>query len=667
MRRSSGGTLSAALPTRIPLSRISPPDTGVSPATARSKLVLPQPEGPISTPISPARRASVSACTAACAWPAWRTSRRDSSRNMPAFYGAGSAAGWGDAENSHSHPQTIPPAPPASPSMARGRSGAGMHFVPSEPLSALRRTPFVFRTLALILCAGFLALPVLALLASWLPWLPADQGGAQAGAILRAMAGTGLPGYPWATLWLGLLGGLGAARRGGGGSREGLLLRPRAMPAYVTAYAYTDFLQFSGPLQQGLRSSLGLQGRLLPEVRSLGGAVWGFIFSLYPYVYLLARTALGERTAHLMEAARLLGAPLPRRICAVALPLARPAVAAGVALVLMETLADFGVASYFGIQTFSTGIYKAWLAMDNRLAAAQLASMLLVLVLALLHIEQRAQKRMRFACGDAPAGSLQTGPLALRGARRWAAWGACTLPVVLGFVAPVAFMLRPLLAGGADLPWERFGAWAWHSLRLSGITAALAVAMAFVLAFAVRRQPDAVTRGVVQLVSVGYAVPGAVIVVGLLLAVGWLQAVAPQWGVGTLVTATAFGLVWAYLVRFCAVGLQTMQSGYARIALSLDDSARMLGSGRPGLMGRVHWPLLKRPSAAAALLGFGRVGKELPATMVLRPFNSDTLAVVTYQLARDERLGEAALPALALVAVGLVPVILLSRALRGRQ
>src|SRR6218665_1587586 len=187
--------------------------------------------------------------------------------------------------------------------MARGRSGAGMHFVPSEPLSALRRTPFVFRTLALILCAGFLALPVLALLASWLPWLPADQGGAQAGASLGAVGATVLPGFPWATLWVGLA---GAAWVGGGralvvsllafpgpGGLEWLLLLPLAMPAYVTAYAYTDFLQFSGPLQQGLRSSLGLQGRLLPEVRSLGGAVWVFIFSLYPYVYLLARTALG--------------------------------------------------------------------------------------------------------------------------------------------------------------------------------------------------------------------------------------------------------------------------------------------------------------------------------------------------------------------------------------
>ena len=194
--------------------------------------------------------------------------------------------------------------------------------------------------------------------------------------------------------------------------------------------AYTDFLQFSGPLQVGLRNTFGLEGRLLPEVRSLGGAVWVFIFSLYPYVYLLARTALGERAAHLMEAARLLGAPLPRRIRAVALPLARPAVAAGVALVLMETLADFGVASYFGIQTFTTGIYKAWLSMDNRLAAAQLATMLLVVVMALLHLEHRAQKRMRFATGGGRAGSAEAQPLRLQGARRWAAWVVCSLSLI---------------------------------------------------------------------------------------------------------------------------------------------------------------------------------------------------------------------------------------------
>lgn len=541
----------------------------------------------------------------------------------------------------------------------------------------MRRFTSVCSAFPLILLALALTLPVLAIFASWLPW---GSGDTQAAAILREMASTVLPRYVWTTVWLSLLVALGAALVGtataaavtlfdfsGRRALEWLLLLPLAMPAYVTAYAYTDFLQFSGPLQVWLRDTYGLEGRLLPEVRSLGGAVWVFVFSLYPYVYLLARTALGERAAHLMEAARLLGAPLSRRILAVALPLARPAVAAGVALVLMETLADFGVVSYFGIQTFTAGIYKAWLSMDNRIAAAQLSTFLLVMVVLLLQLEVRAQRRMRFVTNSlGRAGSAEAQPLRLRGWRSAAAWLVCGLPVLMGFVAPVLFMLRPLAADWSVLPWSRFLEWALHSVRLGAITAVLAVAIALALAFAVRRRPDAITRAVVQLASLGYAVPGAVIVVGLLLPVGWLQAAAPEWGLASLITATAVGIVWAYLVRFCAVALQSVQSGYARIPASLDDSARMLGTGGLGLMARVHWPLLKRSTAAAALLVFVDVMKELPATMVLRPFNSDTLAVVAYQLARDERLGEAALPSLALVAVGLVPVIMLSRTLRGK-
>ncbi|WP_111875836.1 ABC transporter permease [Paracidovorax anthurii] len=539
----------------------------------------------------------------------------------------------------------------------------------------MRRLLPALRSLPLLLLAALLTLPVLAVLASWLPW---GHGGAEALAILREMAATVLPGYFATTVWLGLAVGLGAGIVGsataaavtlfdfrGRRTLEWLLLLPLAMPAYVTAYAYTDFLQFSGPLQVWLRATYGLEGRLLPEVRSLGGAVWVFIFALYPYVYLLARTALGERAAHLMEAARLLGAPLARRVGSVALPLARPAVAAGVALVLMETLADFGVSSYFGIQTFTTGIYKAWLSMDNRLAAAQLATILLVFVVLLLQLELRAQRRMRFAAGGVGrAGSAEAQPQRLTGWGCAAAWAVCGLPVLMGFFAPVAFMLRPLAADWSVLPWDRFLEWAGHSVRLGAITAALAVGVALALAFAARRQAGRLTQAVVQLASVGYAVPGAVIVVGLLLPVGWLQAVAPDWGVPAIVTATAVGIVWAYLVRFCAVALQSVQSGYARIPASLDDSARMLDAGGAGLLARVHWPLLRRSTAAAALLVFVDVMKELPATMVLRPFNSDTLAVVAYQLARDERLGEAALPSLALVAVGLVPVILLSRTLR---
>ena len=560
----------------------------------------------------------------------------------------------------------------------RKRSDGPLHPLFPTDGFALRPPPSALRFFPLLRLALVLSLPVLALLAAWLPW---GQGGAQAVAILREMASTVLPGYFWTTLWLGLWVALGAACVGmataaavtlfdfpGRRQMEWLLLLPLAMPAYVTAYAYTDFLQFSGPLQTWLRAGFGLEGRVLPEVRSLGGAVWVFIFALYPYVYLLARTALGERAAHLMEAARLMGAPLSRRVRTVALPLARPAVAAGVALVLMETLADFGVVSYFGIQTFTTGIYKAWLAMDNRLAAAQLATMLLALVLVLLWLEQRAQRRMRFATSTTGrAGSAEAQPQRLAGWRCAGAWAVCLLPVLMGFVAPVAFMLRPLAADWSVLPWDRFVEWAANSVRLGAITAVLAVALAMALAFAVRRRADRITHAVVRLASVGYAVPGAVIVVGLLLPVGWLQAALPEWGVGALFTTTAVGIVWAYLVRFCAVALQSVQSGYARIPASFDDAARMLGTGGWGLLQRVHWPLLRRSTAAALLLVFVDVMKELPATIVLRPFNSDTLAVVAYQLARDERLGEAALPSLALVAVGLVPVILLSRTLRARE
>jgi iron(III) transport system permease protein len=384
---------------------------------------------------------------------------------------------------------------------------------------------------------------------------------------------------------------------------------------------------------------------------------------------LLARTALADRATHLMDAARLLGAPLRRRIKEVALPLARPAVAAGVALALMETMADFGVSSYFGIQTFTAGIYKAWLVLDNRIAAAQLSCLLLVVVVFLLQLERKGQKRMRFAQTKA-SGAVSGAAVPLKGKALLLAWSVCATPVLMGFVLPLLFILRPFLAALKDeqvtMPWAQFGQWAGNSVFLGAVSAALAVALALVIAFVLRVRSDKLSRIVGTLAGLGYAIPGAVIVVGLLLPVGWLQAVAPQLGVGYWVTATVLGVVWAYVVRFTGVALQSVQSGYAKIPTSFDDSARMLGVSGLRLLRRVHAPLLKRSTAAAALLVFVDVMKELPATLVLRPFNSDTLAVVAYQLARDERLGEAALPALALVLVGLLPVMLLSRTLRSR-
>ncbi len=525
----------------------------------------------------------------------------------------------------------------------------------------------------LLVLALLLALPVLTVLASWTQWNSTSAN------ILAEIARTVLPDYMGTSLGLCFLVSLGVISIGTVSAAavtlvdfpmrrtlEWALLLPLAMPAYVVAYAYTDYLQFSGPLQTSLRAALGVEGRVFPEVRNVWGAACVFTLTLYPYVYLLARTALSERANHLMEAARLLGAPLSRRILHVALPLARPAIAAGTALALMETLADFGVSSYFGIQTFTAGVYKAWLVMDNRIAAAQLATLLLLVVMVLLAAEQRAQSRLHFATARADRHSSESQPLKLRGVSAALVWLLCMLPVLYGFVLPVLFMLRALLQGDGtvDLPWARFMQWSLTSLSLGGITALLAVGAALLLAAQARLSPNWLTRQVMGVVSLGYAVPGAVIVVGLLLPVGWLQATWPQSGVGFWLTATVLGLLWAYLVRFVAVALQSVQSGYARVPASIDDSARLLGTSGLLLVRRVHLPLLKRPLAAASLLVLVDVMKELPATLVLRPFNTDTLAVMAYQLARDERLGEAALPSLALVLVGLLPVILLSRTLR---
>ena len=531
---------------------------------------------------------------------------------------------------------------------------------------------FRIRSVVLIFTALLISLPILALLSSWLEW------NAASGQVLSELAQTVLPDYMLTSLLLCVGVAVGVTVLGlsaaaavtlfkfpGQKFFEWALLLPMAMPAYVVAYAYTDFFQFSGLLQTFIRSTWSLEGRVFPEIRSLGGAVFVFSLTLYPYVYLLARTALSERAANLMEAARMLGAPLHRRIAEVALPLARPAVAAGVALALMETLADFGVSSYFGIQTFTAGVYKAWLIMDNRIAAAQLATLLLAMVLLLLHLEKQAQARMRFTASNTnAASSREAQPANLSQAKGLALTAWCGMLVFLGFALPILLMLKPLLVSDMLIPWGRFFEWSFNSLRLGAITAFLAVGFSLLIAFSLRSQADFFARFISQLVGLGYAIPGAVVVVGLLLPVTWLQKQWPDSPVGFWITASVLGLIWAYLVRFCAVALQSIQSGYARIPTSLDDSARTLGVTGMALLRSVHAPLLKRSVFAAALLVFVDVMKELPATLVLRPFDTDTLAVVAFQLARDERLGEAALPSLALVAVGLIPVLLLSRAMR---
>ena len=534
------------------------------------------------------------------------------------------------------------------------------------------------RPLLIAIC-GLLALPVAGILLSWLAF---DAGAA---AVLRHQWETVLGDYALQSLLLVLGVAAGSALVGVGAAAavtlfdfpgrrvfEWALLLPLAMPAYVLAYAYTDALQFSGPLQSALRERFGWRGALWPDVRSLWGAVVLFVLCLYPYVYLLTKAALAERAVHLMEAARLLGADLRRRLLTVALPLARPAVMAGVALASMETLADYGVGAYFGLSTFTTGIYRAWLSMNEPRAAAQLASMLLLLVAVLLLLERRAQARLRY--GSSRSGNLQGGeaqPVPLRGAAAVIAWSLCALPVVAGFALPAAWLLamlwREASLNEAGLPWQRFGDWAWTSFRLAGLTALLATLLALALGFVLRRRGqwlDRVLAAAARTLGLGYAVPGAVIAIGILVPLGWLQARWPQAGLGAVLTGTIAGVVLAYLVRFSAVALQTVEAGYARVPGSVDETARLLGASRSRIFWRLHVPLLRRSALAAGLLVFVDTMKELPATLVLRPFGSDTLAVVAYNLARDERLAEAALPSLAIVGVGLLPVVLLARAMR---
>ena len=556
-----------------------------------------------------------------------------------------------------------------------------------------------------------LALPVLGVLGAWFSL------DAAALAVLRHQWQTVMPEYALQSAGLALFVGLGVMTLGSAtaalvtlfdfrGRRffEWALLLPLAMPAYVLAYAWTDALQFGGPLQTALREAFGWRGALWPDVRSLWGAVVLFVLCLYPYVYLLVRAALGERAVRLMEAARLLGAPMRRRVLQVALPMARPAIAAGTALALMETLADYGVGAYFGLSTFSTGIYKAWLVMNDSTAAAQLAAVLLLVVAALLLAERTAQRKLRFAASRAGATSAEARPTVLRGGAAVAAWAVCGLPVLLGFMLPVLWLARMLWQEASfsefGLPLARFAEWAWASFRLAGGAALAATALALALGFALRQGGAAgsssagggaggasggtavgmtggmtggmarrvfgggLLRASARVLSLGYAVPGAVIAIGILIPAGWLQSRWPEAGAAMLVTGTVFGLLYAYLVRFSAVALQSVEAGYARVPASIDETARMLGSGPLRLFVQLHLPLLQRSALAAALLVFVDVMKELPATLVLRPFGSDTLAVVAYNFARDERLAEAALPSLAIVAVGLIPVVLLSRAMR---
>ena len=523
-----------------------------------------------------------------------------------------------------------------------------------------------------VLLAALAALPVVAVIArgiapdaaqTWTHLVDSVLGDYVANTFVLVVlvgAGAGIGGT--ATGWL-----LAHRRFPGARVFEWALLLPLAMPAYVMAYAYTDFLQYAGPLQSALRSAFGWarDDYWFPDVRTVGGAATMFVFSLYPYVYLLARTAFLERPRVLAEAAQTLGLSRSGVFWRVELPLARPAIAGGVALVLMETLADYGTVAYFAVDTFTTGIYRAWFSLGDRAAAAQLATLLLGFVVAAVALE-RVSRRSRRVSGPQRGAMLVSEPKpTLTGARAALATLVCTIPLAIGFLVPVLLLLR--LLAGAELEGTRFPVWAWNSFRVATMAGLLAVALALLVAYAARLAPGALTRTTSQLLMLGYAVPGTVLAVGVLLPIGALDrtlasSIQQLTGAspGLLLTGTVIALLYAYLVRYFAVAWNGIEPGFARITPAMDAASRSLGASVTRTLRDVHAPLLARSVAVAFLLVFVDVMKELPATLVMRPFNFDTLATQTFQFARDERLDEAALPSLAIIVVGLLPIALLA-------
>ncbi len=444
---------------------------------------------------------------------------------------------------------------------------------------------------------------------------------------------------------------------------EWALVLPLAMPAYVVAYAYTDFLQFSGPVQSALRETFGWQAHdyWFPQIRSVGGAGILFAMVLYPYVYLLARTAFLERSPRMWDAARTLGMGPWNAFFKVSLPLARPAAAAGIALALMETLADYGAVAYFGVPTLTTGIYKSWYAFSDRTAAAQIAAVLLLAVTVLMLLEQKSRGRARYyAVGSR---SKMQEAMKLRGMHALASTGFCAVPVMLGFAIPLAILLRLMAREETMELGARYGGWLKNTILLASVTALIAILICILLAYAARVTRSRLQAACNRIVSMGYAVPGAVIAVGILIPLSRLDAWGAEHGLRFALTGSVLALIYAYLVRFLAVSYQSVQAGLVKITPSMDASARILGHGLGAMLLRVHAPLLWRSVLTAGLLVFVDVVKELPATLTVRPFNFDTLAVITHQLAADERLGEAALPAFTIVMIAFIPVVVLARAI----
>lgn len=454
------------------------------------------------------------------------------------------------------------------------------------------------------------------------------------------------------------------------GSRilEWALVLPLAMPAYIIAYTYTGLLDVGGPVQAWIRETFSLRfGQYwFPSIRSLGGAITMLSLVLYPYVYLLSRTAFIEQSVCVLEVSRTLGATPFQAFRRVAIPLARPAIVAGLSLVLMETLADYGTVQYFGVSVFTTGVFRTWFGLGSSTAAAQLAAVLLMFILFLVLAEHWSRQKARYHHTSNKYTRLPR--IELHGWKKVGAIVYCTLPVLLGFLVPFLQLLKWSTETWHLLDRDGFVNMFGNSLKLAAITAVIALFLGLFISYTKRLRSSLALRGIVRVLGLGYAIPGTVVAIGVLIPFTWFDNTVDAWmreyfdiSTGLLLSGTLVAVVFAYLVRFLPVALNTLDAGLSKIKPTMDDVGRSMGLSPLQILRRVHVPVMRGSLLTASLLVFVDVLKELPATLILRPFNFNTLAIRTYELANQERLAEASSTALMIVLAGIIPVIILSQ------
>ncbi len=551
-------------------------------------------------------------------------------------------------------------------------SGDALHITKGPP------RPLAERLLsgAALVTGLALALPALTILL--LALMPTEN-------IWPHLISTVLPGYVWRTLVL--MAGVGVITFIVGTAVAWLVtmcrfplrplflwasLLPMAMPGYIVAYAYVDFLSYSGPLQTWLRALMGWKTPAdywFPEIRSMGGAIVVLSMVLYPYVFLTARASFIRQPATQLEVARALGQTPFGAFLRVALPLARPGIAVGVSLALMECLNDIGAAGFFGVRTLTLGVYTTWLSQGNLGGAAQIAAVMLLFIFLLVWFEQGARKRQSFVLPSQRP--RQPERIRLNGWQRVLAVIVCGTPILIGFVIPALVLISFAARRIEDIASLTYLRAMGHSLLLATVAAAIAVCLALMLGYANRMARQGATRQIIRIASMGYAIPGTVLGIGVLIPFaafdnaldGFMR---DMFGLSTglLLSGSIAAIVFAYVVRFLAVSYGAIETGLQKVTPNVAAAARTLGRGPFAAFREVHLPLLRPALVSAALLVFVDCMKELPTTLILRPFDFETLATTVFTLVSNELLEESAIPALTIVLAGLLPVILLSRTLQ---